>query len=55
MVDERTKQEKRWASRGLAAMLIREQDYKAAAEIESGSSDVFAMCERHRRQRSRKR
>lgn len=44
---ERTKADERWASRGLVAILLREsKDFKAAAEIESGSSDVFSFCER---------
>jgi hypothetical protein len=44
---ERTKEDERWASRGLVSMLIREmKNYKAAAEIESGSEDVFAACKR---------
>ncbi|HEY9784806.1 MAG TPA: hypothetical protein V6D17_05340 [Candidatus Obscuribacterales bacterium] len=44
---EQTKEDERWASRGLVAMLIREmKDYKAAAEIVSDSDDVFAMCSR---------
>lgn len=44
---ERTKADERWASRGLVGMLIREmKDYKAAAEVVSGSEDVFAMCSR---------
>jgi len=47
MVEDKTKEDERWASRGLVAMLIREmKNYSAAAEIESGSVDVFAMCER---------
>ena len=47
MPEERTKEDERWASRGLVSMLIREmKNYKAAAEIESGSEDVFAMCSR---------
>ena len=44
---ERTKEDERWASRALVSMLIREmKDYKAAAEVVSGSDDVFAMCSR---------
>lgn len=47
MAEKRTKADERWASRGLVAMLIREmKDYKAAAEVVSGSEDVFAMCSR---------
>ncbi len=47
MPEERTKEDERWASRGLVSMLIREmKNYKAAAEVESGSEDVFAMCSR---------
>lgn len=47
MAEKRTKADERWASRGLVNMLIREmKDYKAAAEIVSGSDDVFAMCSR---------
>jgi hypothetical protein len=47
VAQERTKADERWASRGLVAMLIREmKDYKAAAEVVSGSDDVFAMCSR---------
>lgn len=47
MSEERTKEDERFASRGLVAMLIREmKNYKAAAEIESGSKDVFAECRR---------
>lgn len=43
---ERTKADERWASRGLVSMLIREmKDYKAA-EVVSGSEDVFATCSR---------
>lgn len=39
--------EKRWASRSLVNMLVRElKDYKAAAEVVSGAEDVFAMCGR---------
>ena len=47
MTEQRTKADEHWASRGLVAMLLREfKDFKAAAEIESGSSDVFSLCER---------
>lgn len=47
MAEERTKADERWASRSLVSMLIREmKDYKSAAEIVSGSDDVFAMCSR---------
>lgn len=47
MAEKRTKADERWASRGIVAMLIREmKDYKAAAEVVSGSEDVFAMCSR---------
>lgn len=39
--------ENRWASRALVSMLIREmRSYKSAAEVVSGSEDVFAMCGR---------
>lgn len=39
--------EKRWISRSIVNMLIREdKDYKAAAKVVSGSSDVFSMCSR---------
>lgn len=35
----------RWVSRGIVKMLIDEmKDYKAAAEVVSGASDVFAAC-----------
>jgi hypothetical protein len=35
----------RWVSRGIVKMLIDElKDYKAAAEVVSGSSEVFAAC-----------
>lgn len=47
MAEKRTKADERWASRGIVAMLIREmKDYKSAAEVVSGSEDVFAMCSR---------
>lgn len=47
MAEERTKADERWASRALVAMLIREmKDYKAAAEVVSGSDDAFAMSSR---------
>lgn len=47
MAHERTKADERWASRGLVAMLIRDlKNYEAAAEIVSGSDDVFAACSR---------
>lgn len=47
MAEERTKADECWASRSLVSMLIREmKDYKSAAEIVSGSDDVFAMCSR---------
>jgi len=47
MAEKRTKEDERWVSRGLVSMLIREmKDYNAAAEIVSGSDDVFAMCSR---------
>ena len=37
----------RWVSRSLVKMLICEmKDYKGAAEVVSGSEDVFAMCGR---------
>ncbi|MGI0133580.1 MAG: hypothetical protein ACREBW_01300 [Candidatus Micrarchaeaceae archaeon] len=37
----------RWISRGLVTMLVNEmRNYQAAAEIVSGSEDVFAMCGR---------
>lgn len=37
----------RWASSALVKMLIDEmKDFKAAAEVVSGSVDIFAMCER---------
>jgi hypothetical protein len=39
--------EKRWASRALVNMLIREmKSYKSAAEVVSGSGNVFAGCAR---------
>lgn len=39
--------EKRWASRGLVKMLIKElKNYKGAAEVVSGADDVFGMCSR---------
>lgn len=39
--------EKRWASRALVSMLIREmENYKAAAEVVSGSVDGFALHEK---------
>nr|WP_281719549.1 hypothetical protein [Nitrosomonas nitrosa] len=40
---------KRWASRGLVHMLIHDKEmksYSSAAEIVSGSVDMFAMCGR---------
>lgn len=47
MAQEKSKRDERWISRNLVAMLISElKDYKAAAEIVSGSDDVFAMCSR---------
>jgi hypothetical protein len=43
----RTKEDERWASRGLVAMLVRDlKNYSAAAEIVSGADDVLAMCSR---------
>lgn len=37
----------RWASRALVSMLIRQmKNYQGAAEVVSGSEDVFAMCRR---------
>jgi hypothetical protein len=45
-VVERTKSDERWASRALVSMLIKQKDYEAAAEVVSGSLDVFSSCSR---------